>query len=77
MFLRSALIALTATALVATSTSAGQDCKVTVCHVPGGDASKVHAISVGVDALDAHLAHGDTIEHWHPRHVPRCEPTGR
>ena len=45
--------------LLASAVEARNECKVTVCHLPGGDATKVHAIEVGVSALDAHLAHGD------------------
>lgn len=33
--------------------------KVTICHVPPGNPSKEHTITVGVASLNAHLAHGD------------------
>jgi hypothetical protein len=33
--------------------------KVTLCHVPPGDPSAAHTISVGFRAKPAHLAHGD------------------
>jgi hypothetical protein len=39
-----------------------EDCvpkKVTICHVPPGNPSNAHTITVGVSALPAHLAHGD------------------
>ena len=33
--------------------------KVTLCHIPPGDPSAAHTISVGSPAASAHLAHGD------------------
>ena len=36
------------------------DGKVTICHVPGGNASNRHTITVGESAWEAHRAHGDT-----------------
>jgi hypothetical protein len=35
--------------------------KVTLCHVPGGNPSNQHTISVGAPARLAHLAHGDSL----------------
>jgi hypothetical protein len=35
--------------------------KVTICHVPPGNPSNAHTIRVGASAVDAHLAHGDTL----------------
>ena len=35
------------------------DGKVTLCHVPGGDHSKAHTITVGESAWSAHQGHGD------------------
>jgi len=35
--------------------------KVTICHVPPGNPENAHSITINVNALDAHLAHGDTI----------------
>jgi hypothetical protein len=35
--------------------------KVAICHFPGGDVAKMHTIVVAQEALDAHLAHGDTV----------------
>lgn len=37
------------------------DGKVELCHFPGGNKDAAHTISVGVPAVKAHLAHGDTI----------------
>lgn len=38
----------------------GQD-KVTLCHVPPGNPSNAHTISVGSPAVQAHLGHGDAL----------------
>ena len=35
------------------------DGRVTICHVPPGNPDNAHAITVSVNALRAHLAHGD------------------
>ena len=35
------------------------DGKVTLCHLPGGDRSKAHTITVGESAWSAHQGHGD------------------
>ena len=35
--------------------------KVTICHIPPGNPENAHPITISVNALDAHLAHGDTI----------------
>ncbi|MEZ4594303.1 MAG: FecR domain-containing protein [Chloroflexota bacterium] len=35
--------------------------KVLICHYPSGDTSKGNTLEIGADALDAHLAHGDTL----------------
>lgn len=36
--------------------------KVSVCHIPPGNPSNAHIISVGPPAVPAHLAHGDALE---------------
>jgi Tol biopolymer transport system component len=33
--------------------------KVTICHIPPGNPEAAHTITISVNALDAHLAHGD------------------
>ncbi len=43
------------------STSSSQDEKVTICHIPPGNTDNPHTITISESALDAHLAHGDTI----------------
>jgi hypothetical protein len=49
------------TLLCATSANllAGQ--KVTICHIPPGNPGNAHTITVSENAVDAHLAHGDTL----------------
>ncbi len=37
-----------------------EDETVEVCHVPPGNPSNAHTLTVGAGALPAHLAHGDT-----------------
>jgi len=37
------------------------DDKIAVCHIPPGNPSKAHTITVGGPAVDRHLAHGDEI----------------
>jgi hypothetical protein len=32
----------------------------TICHIPPGNPNAAHTITVGLPAVDAHLAHGDT-----------------
>ena len=35
--------------------------KIAICHIPPGNPSKAHTITVGGPAVDRHLAHGDVI----------------
>jgi len=35
--------------------------KVIICHIPPGNPDNAHAIEVSINAVDAHLAHGDSI----------------
>jgi hypothetical protein len=35
--------------------------KVTICHVPPGNPANAHTLSVSINAVDAHLAHGDLL----------------
>jgi hypothetical protein len=35
--------------------------KVDVCHIPPGNPANAHIINVSVNAVPAHLAHGDTL----------------
>ncbi|MBL4663391.1 MAG: hypothetical protein JKY22_07525 [Flavobacteriaceae bacterium] len=34
--------------------------KVTICHIPPGNPDNAHAITISINALPAHLAHGDS-----------------
>jgi len=40
--------------------SQGQE-KVTICHIPPGNPDNKHTITVATAAVEAHLAHGDTL----------------
>ncbi|MFO0592975.1 MAG: hypothetical protein U0441_35870 [Polyangiaceae bacterium] len=40
---------------------AGDNKKITICHVPPGNHAAAHSISIDKSALPAHLAHGDNI----------------
>lgn len=35
--------------------------KITICHIPPGNPGNCHEITISVNALDAHLDHGDTF----------------
>jgi hypothetical protein len=35
--------------------------KVTICHIPPGNPSNAHSITVSRNAVSAHMAHGDTM----------------
>jgi hypothetical protein len=35
------------------------NCKVTICHIPPGNACREHTIRIGKSAVPAHIAHGD------------------
>jgi hypothetical protein len=35
--------------------------KITICHIPPGNPSNAHSITISINALPAHLAHGDSI----------------
>jgi hypothetical protein len=37
------------------------DHKVIICHIPPGNPDNRHEIEVSTNAVDAHLAHGDTL----------------
>jgi hypothetical protein len=39
----------------------GGNDKVTICHIPPGNPSNAHTISVGASAVKAHLDHGDNM----------------
>lgn len=37
--------------------------KVVICHIPPGNPDNMHNIEVGKAAVDAHLAHGDSLSY--------------
>ncbi|PKA83538.1 hypothetical protein ATE92_1694 [Ulvibacter sp. MAR_2010_11] len=49
-------------------TAAGD--KVAICHIPPGNPANVHTIVVSVNAIPAHLAHGDAIGECDPCNDP-------
>lgn len=60
---RSGLVGLSAAGLLLATTGiafAGAG-KVELCHVPGGNSAKEHTINVSVNAVNAHLGHGDYL----------------
>jgi hypothetical protein len=46
--------------MVETAIAQGAASKVAICHVPPGNPANAHTIVVGEEAVQAHLAHGDT-----------------
>ncbi len=38
-----------------------EETHITICHIPPGNPGNAHTITISVNALPAHLAHGDTI----------------
>jgi LPXTG-motif cell wall-anchored protein len=46
---------------VAPAAAGPDDGKITICHVPPGNPANAHTIEISVNALPAHLAHGDTV----------------
>jgi hypothetical protein len=58
------LVTVLATLALTASIAIGND-KVDVCHIPPGNPDNAHTINVSVNAVPAHLAHGD--------HVGSCE----
>jgi len=49
------------TALTSCMPVSETDSKVEICHIPPGNPENAHTIRVGVPAMVAHLAHGDSI----------------
>lgn len=43
------------------ATHADSQGKVDVCHIPPGNPANAHTINVSVNAVPAHLAHGDFL----------------
>ena len=55
-----ALVSLISLVASAPVTVAGDD-KVIICHIPPGNPDNAHEIEVSVNAVPAHLAHGDNV----------------
>jgi len=55
------VIAAAVPAAPAITPASGTEEKITICHIPSGNASKKQTITIGKSALDAHVAHGDVI----------------
>ena len=45
----------------AASLNADSQGKVDICHIPPGNPDNAHTINVSVNAVPAHLAHGDFL----------------
>lgn len=43
-------------------TGGNNPCTITICHVPPGNPANCHEITISINALPAHLAHGDHLE---------------
>ncbi len=56
------LVALGMSLLVPAYVSQAQNRKVTLCHVTAGDGTG-HVIEVSVNAVPAHIGHGDSYTH--------------
>ena len=47
--------------LAAVASFADSPGKVLICHIPPGNPANAHVIDVSVNAMPAHLAHGDSL----------------
>lgn len=47
--------------LAAVASFADSQGKVDICHIPPGNPANAHVINVSVNAIPAHLAHGDNL----------------
>jgi hypothetical protein len=47
--------------------------RVTICHIPHGNSTKAHDMTVGEDAVPYHLAHGDRLGSCSPTINPTIE----
>ena len=43
--------------------------KITICHTPPGNPGNCHEITISLDALEAHLNHGDDLICHHPEEL--------
>ena len=56
-----AFVAILALLGAVASVDADSPGKVDVCHIPPGNPANAHTINVSVNAVPAHLAHGDYL----------------
>ena len=57
------LVAALFLAVTVSPVQAGEE-KIDICHLPPGNPENVQIITIGISALEAHLAHGDnTVGH--------------
>jgi hypothetical protein len=56
-----AVFAVAGLGAVAAGQTAAGTVKVTICHVPPGNPGNAHTITVGSEAVSAHMAHGDSV----------------
>ncbi len=49
--------------------------KVSICHIPPGNPANAHTLVIGAPAVQAHLAHGDTLGECLPQ-PPVCDSCG-
>lgn len=59
----------TITTTIPVSTTAVSEEKIVICHSPPGNPNNKQTLTIGKSALDAHLAHGDTIGACQPVQV--------
>jgi hypothetical protein len=53
--------------------TAGNEPKITICHTPPGNPGNCHEIEVSLNALQAHLDHGDALVCHHPEELETYE----
>ncbi len=62
-FILTLVVALAILFIFVSNTTEKQDKgeKITICHIPPGNPENAHTIRVSINALEAHLNHGDSI----------------
>ena len=56
------------------STNAEDGPKITICHIPLGNPDNAHEITISINALPAHLAHGDSVGACEPECTLETDP---
>jgi hypothetical protein len=67
------LLALGMIFITGTSLTESND-KVTICHIPPGNPGNAHSITISVNALPAHMAHGDSMGACEPECTLETDP---